>query len=149
MSMQVTFTVGSADLDQHQLDRPQNGPTSTIRPLRGRVNASCSSVLSSLSGIQPGIFRLYGIQVFPRGPMEGGAKAAPCQHFSAGDHTRSGRQIFAGTRRLANGIPLLAPVVIPIEFRLEGSRAEDTRLSVARSFAAEPRRMTNDLTRTN
>ena len=56
--MQVMLTVGCADFDQHQLDRPQNGPISTIFPCSGIAMASFSIVFSSLSGIQPGMLRL-------------------------------------------------------------------------------------------
>ena len=61
MSMQVMATSGATDLDQHHDDRPQNGPTSTMAPPAGIVWASLSSILSSGSGIHPGISRLYGI----------------------------------------------------------------------------------------
>ncbi len=61
MSMQVIATSGATDFDQHHDDLPQNGPTSTMAPPAGIVRASLSSILSSGSGIQPGISRLYGM----------------------------------------------------------------------------------------
>jgi hypothetical protein len=55
MSRQVTVTLGSTDFAQHQIERRQNGPTSTIFRIRVMVPAACSMILNLLSGIQPGI----------------------------------------------------------------------------------------------
>ena len=63
MSMQVTATSCATDLDQHHDDRPQKGPTSTMAPPAGIVRASLSRILSSGSGIHPGISRLYGMTI--------------------------------------------------------------------------------------
>ena len=58
MSIQVMKTSWATDLDQHQDDRPQKGPTSTMAPQAGIVRAIRSSILSSGSGIHSGMSRL-------------------------------------------------------------------------------------------
>ena len=86
MSMQVTATFCGTDLDQHHDDLPQKGPTSTMAPPAGIVRASLSRILSSGSGIHPGISRLYGMTLAVSYLR---AKSAKDQFGSSHNNTRA------------------------------------------------------------